>query len=72
MDEKQQKRKAWIDVKALRKSRGWLQREAAEKLGIARAHLSVIENNKCGLSVEMMDAIIRVFGVKYEDFYTSS
>ncbi len=72
MDEKQQKRKAWIDVKALRKSRGWLQREAAEKLGIARAHLSVIENNKCGLSVEMMDAIMRVFGVKYEDFYKSS
>ncbi len=72
MDEKRHKRKAWIDVKALRKSQGWLQREAAEKLGIARAHLSVIENNKCGLSVEMMDAIIRVFGVKYEDFYKSS
>jgi DNA-binding XRE family transcriptional regulator len=62
-------RKAWIDVRALRLSRGWRQQEAADKLGVARSHLSTLENNKCGLSVKMMDAIIRVYGVDYESFY---
>jgi DNA-binding XRE family transcriptional regulator len=63
-------RVAWIDVKKLRAQRGWPQWKAAELLGIARAHLSLVENRKCGLSIQMMDAIIRVFGAKYEDFYT--
>jgi transcriptional regulator with XRE-family HTH domain len=50
--------------------RGWRQREAAERLGIARAHLSLVENGRIGFSLQMMDAIIRVFGAKYEDFYS--
>ncbi len=45
------KRKAWIDVKSLRSSRGWLQRETAERLGIARSYLSALENGKCGFSI---------------------
>lgn len=66
---KKSENKAWIDVKKLRLSRGWLQREAAEKLDVSRAYLSTIENGKCAISINMMEAIIRVFGVKYEDFY---
>ncbi len=69
MNKKGNQRKAWIDIKKLRKRRGWLQSEAAERLGISRAHLSSLENGRRGLSVQMMDAIIRNFGVKYEDFY---
>jgi transcriptional regulator with XRE-family HTH domain len=70
MKKRKSVRVAWIDVKELRMRRGWLQREAADRLGIARAHLSLVENRKCGLSLQMMDAIIRVFGAKYEDFFS--
>ncbi len=69
MDAKEYRRKAWIDVRALRVSRGWIQDETAKKLGIARSHLSAIENNKCGITIQTMDAFIRVFGLKYEDFF---
>jgi transcriptional regulator with XRE-family HTH domain len=61
--------KAWIDVKELRKKRGWLQREAEEQLGVTRAYLSSVEHGSRGISLSMMAAIIRVFGVRYEDFY---
>ncbi len=63
-------RKPWINVKALRLSRGWCQAETAERLGIGRAHLSMLENDKCGFSAKVIDAVIRVFNVKYENFYT--
>jgi len=58
----------WIDVKKLRTDRGWLQREAAEKLGVTRAHLSAVENRKKSVSITLMTAIIKVFNVKYDDF----
>ena len=62
-------KKAWIDLRKLRVSRGWLQSEAAEALNVSRPYLSAVENGKRGISMNMMAAIIRVFGVKYEDFY---
>jgi transcriptional regulator with XRE-family HTH domain len=58
----------WIDVRALRKEHGWLQRQAAEELGISRSYLSAVENCKRGISLPLMEAVIRTFGVKYEDF----
>ena len=58
-----------INLRKLRKSRGWTQAQVAEKLGFARSYISLVENSKQGLSVDMINAIIRVFGVKYEDFY---
>ncbi len=70
VDKLDMRRKASIDVKALRESRGWLQKDTAARLGVSRAHLSALEHHKKGLSVSMMDAIIRVFGVTYEDFYS--
>jgi transcriptional regulator with XRE-family HTH domain len=66
---KENRRKARIDIRSLRTSRGLLQREAAEMLGISRAHLASVESGRRGLSLGMMDAIIREFGVKYEDFF---
>jgi len=64
--------KPQIDLKGLRKKRGWTQLQAAEALGFCRSYISSVENDKQGLSVEMINAIIRVFDVKYEDFYSSS
>ena len=64
----QKSEKLWIDVKELRLNRGWLQEEAAEKLGISRAHLSAIENEKRGISTNMIAAIIRVFDLKLDNF----
>ena len=58
----------WIDVKRLRTEKGWLQREAAEKLGITRGHLSSIENDKRDISKQMIASIIKVFDVKLNDF----
>ncbi len=66
------KRQARIDLRKLREERGWLQWEAAEMLGISRSYLSGVENNKRGISLPLMESIIRVFGIKYEDFYTNS
>lgn len=57
-----------IDIKGLREGRGWLQGEAAEKLGVSRSYLSAIENSKRGISLNMMEAIIKVFDVTYGDF----
>ena len=61
-----------IDLKKLRENRGWTQLQAASKLGFCRSYISAVENGKQGLSVEMMSAVIQVFGVKYEDFYSGN
>ena len=58
----------WIDLRNLRQMRGWRQQEAADKLGISRSYLSAIENRKRSVSINSMESIIKVFGVKYEDF----
>ena len=49
--------------------RSWTQWQTAHSLGFCRSYISAVENGKQGLSVEMMNAIIRVFKVRYEDFY---
>lgn len=64
----QSKNRLWIDIRKLRQDRGWLQREAAEKLGVTRSYISAVENGKRGISMSIMEAIIRIFDVKYEDF----
>ncbi len=69
MGVKEKRKKPWIDVKALRASRGWAQWKAAEHLKISRTYLSYLENGKCGFSVKVVEAIINVFDVTYEDFF---
>ena len=63
--------KPHIDLKKLRQRNGWTQWQTADKLGFCRSYISAVENGKHGISIDMMNAIIRVFGVKYEDFYQS-
>jgi len=69
---KRQEKKAWIDVRKLRAARAWRQSETAEALGVTRAYLSAMENGKRGISLNMMMAIMRVFDVKFEDFFGSN
>ena len=59
-----------IDLRELRAARGWTQLQTASELGFCRSYISAVENGKQGLSVEMVNAIIQVFGVRYEDFYS--
>ena len=61
--------KPHIDLKGLREARSWTQWQTAQKLGFCRSYISAVENGKQGFSIEMMNAIMRVFGVKYDDFY---
>jgi len=61
-------RRPWINLRKLRIERQWLQSESAEKLGVSRSYLSAVENGKRAISINMMEAIISVFNVKYEDF----
>jgi len=58
-----------IDLRGLRQERGWTQLQTSRKLGFCRSYISAVENGKQGFSVGMMNAIIRVFKVKYDDFY---
>jgi DNA-binding XRE family transcriptional regulator len=58
-----------INLKKLREAQNWTQWQAAEELGFCRSYITMVENGRQGLSVKMMNAIIRVFGVQYEDFY---
>ena len=62
-------KKPTMDIRKLREQHGLLQWEAADKLGFCRSYLALVENGKQGISIAMMNALIRVFGVKYEDFY---
>ena len=63
--------KPWIDLKKLREARGWDQQTTSENLGFCRSYIATLENGKQGFSLPMINAIIRVFGVKYEDFYNN-
>ena len=58
-----------INLRRLREQRGWTQTQAAAKLGFARAYVSRVETGKSGISLNMMHALIRVFHLKYADFY---
>jgi len=62
------RKRLWIDVRGLRNDREWTQREVADKLGVSRSYLSAVENGKRNISMTMLEAIIRVFNVRYEDF----
>ena len=61
--------KPCIDLKKLREDREWTQLQTAKALGFCRSYISAVENSKQGISIDMLNAIIRVFGVTYEDFY---
>ena len=61
--------KPTINLKVLREKRGWNKTQAAAELGFSTTFYSGVERGQKGMSLKMMHAIIRVFNVKYEDFY---
>ena len=63
--------KKTINLRELRERRGWTQVELAERLGFSRPFVSEVENGKRGISLGMMQAIMRVFNLKYEDFFAN-
>jgi len=58
-----------MNLKKLRKERGWTQQELADKLNFSRSYIATIEDGKHQISTNMMFAIIQKFDIKYEDFY---
>jgi len=61
--------KTTINLRALRETRGWTQERAAEELGITRFHLADIETGRRRISLEMAQVLVRVFHIKFEDFF---
>jgi DNA-binding XRE family transcriptional regulator len=60
-----------INLKELREKVGWTKIRAAEELGFSKSYYGDVENEKKGISVKMMHAIMKVFKVEYVDFYKS-
>ena len=58
-----------INLKVLREKKGWTKSRAADELGFSRPYYTDVENEKRGISVKMMHAIMRVFHAEYDDFY---
>jgi len=59
----------WINLKKLRGAKGWTQEEAADQLGFSRCYITSVENGNRGISKNMINRIIKVFEVQYDDFY---
>lgn len=54
------------NVRELREAKGWSQQELADKCGIAREHVSRIENGHMLPSVEVLFAMADAFGVSVD------
>ena len=67
----QKQNNPWIDLKKLRELKGWSQNETAKRLGFSRCYLSNVETGSRNISLKMMGQIIKVFNVKYDDFYSN-
>lgn len=52
----------------LRETKGWTQRELAEKVGVHRVHISRIENGRLLPSIELLFMLADVFGVPADSF----
>ena len=58
-----------INLTALRKQKNWTQAYTAKHLGYSRSYYSEVELGKQSISIRMMYSIIKVFGVRYDDFF---
>lgn len=58
-------------IRELRKARGWLQRDLAERTQIGHTYLSTIENGRVEPSRRAIARIARMLGVKVSELYTS-
>jgi transcriptional regulator with XRE-family HTH domain len=55
-------------VRALRKARGWTQKEVAGRLGLSQARLSEIENGDGTFTAEQFLEILKLFNVSVDHF----
>ncbi|MHC1744033.1 MAG: helix-turn-helix transcriptional regulator [Syntrophobacteraceae bacterium] len=60
------------NLRQLRKGRGWLQQEAAERLGITVKHYSQMERNKAHPSMTLLQKIADLFEVEVRELYEST
>ena len=57
-------------LRVLRAERKWTQAELAERLGVARQTVNVIENGKYDPSLGLAFKIAQVFGLPLEQIFT--
>ena len=56
-------------LKELRKDKGWLQQEIAERLGISVKHYSQLERNRAQPSMGLLQKVAELFKVKVPELY---
>lgn len=49
-------------IKLLREEKGWTQKKLSEKSGIDRSSISLIENNKHGISLTVYKLLLHAMG----------
>ena len=57
-------------VRALRKERGWTQKDLGRALGVDETRVSRIENDVWDLSLSTVDRLARAFGVRRSDLFS--
>ncbi len=58
-------------LKALRRERGWSQRELAKRAGVTNGMISLIEQNRVSPSISSLHRILEALPVTMADFFTS-
>jgi transcriptional regulator with XRE-family HTH domain len=50
-------------IRQLRKQKGWSQEEFADKCGLGRAHMSLIERGQQNLTLATLESLCKVLGI---------
>jgi len=50
-------------IRKLRKEKGWSQEDFADKCGIGRAHMSLIERGQQNLTLATLESICKILGI---------
>ncbi len=58
-------------LKALRRERGWSQRELAKRAGVTNGMISLIEQNRVSPSISSLHRILEALPITMADFFTS-
>ncbi|MCV6586131.1 MAG: helix-turn-helix transcriptional regulator [Marinibacterium sp.] len=56
-------------IKALRRARGWTQKDLADRLSVSRQTVIAIENGRYDPSLPLAFAIASVFGQRIEEIF---
>lgn len=56
------KRRVGLNLQKRRKQLGWTRRFVAEKIGLAEKYYADIERGSCGMSVETLIAVTKLYG----------